>query len=168
MDKGVLHSYETEVSPSNGTDRSLSTTASHGELDIIPSTESIAGQSYGLWSSQIWRDQLRCAFLASYYSSSIVSTNHEFIDTYYRLAPRACAMKASQDALCLIHLGTRFRDEKMLNEGQKVYCTALSLIREEIGKPHVVVDDSILGACYTLAHCEVSCHSMLCGLTALM
>lgn len=64
-------------------------------------------------------------------------------------------MKASLDALCLIHLGISHRDQRLLDEGRRVHCAALRLVREDIEKPDAISNDSILGACYTIAHCQI-------------
>lgn len=106
-------------------------------------------------ATQIYRDQLHQAFIMSYYSDAVVCLHKDFIDRYYWRGPKSQALDASRDALFLIQLGTRFQDDRLLTEGRKIHCMALRLIREEIEKPNAITDDCILGACYTVAHCEV-------------
>ena len=107
-------------------------------------------------SGLTWRDQLRQAFITSYYSDPVICANLQFMNTFHGLAPQSAAMDSSRDALCLIHLGIHSRDKRLLHEGRKIHCAALRFIREEIEKPDAIASDSILGACYTVAHCEVS------------
>ncbi len=104
---------------------------------------------------QLQREQLHYAFVTSYYADPVISSNYLFINTYHSLAPQSLAIDASRDALSLIHLGTRFHDQALLHEGRKAHLKALHLIRTEIVKPQAITNDALLGACYTLAHCEI-------------
>lgn len=106
-------------------------------------------------SSNMLREQLQAAFIVSYYADSVICANNKFIDTFHWLAPRGAAMDTSRNALMLIHLGTHLEDTTLLNEGRIAYGQAIALIRRVIGKPNAALDDCILGACYTLAHCAI-------------
>lgn len=101
------------------------------------------------------RDQLWQAFINSYYSDPVILANGNFLNEYKGLALKGTAFAASRDALCLIHLGARHDDERLLTEGRKIHCVALRLIRESLNKPKDHSSDSILGACYTIAHCQI-------------
>ncbi|KAK4507907.1 hypothetical protein PRZ48_001642 [Zasmidium cellare] len=64
-------------------------------------------------------------------------------------------MNASRDALCLIHLGVRYRDERLLLEGRTRHLAALRHTQAAIAQPNAALDDCVLGASYTLGHCEM-------------
>lgn len=132
-------------------------------IDIeFPTTEttellcSVATQrTPSLQAPQAFRDQFYQAFISSYYAEPIISANHQFIAACHWLTPRSLAMDAARAALSLTHLGTYFHDWNLLKESQKIHCEALQLIRRELQKPEAVADDCILGACYTVAHCQI-------------
>lgn len=117
---------------------------------MVDSTPSLA-----LGRPDLSRDQLWQAFINSYYSDPVILANGNFLNEYKGLALKGMAFAASRDALCLIHLGARHDDERLLNEGRKIHCVALRLIRESLNKPKDHSSDSILGACYTIAHCQI-------------
>jgi hypothetical protein len=104
----------------------------------------------------VWRQQLGYAFLTSYYADSVVGTIHK---DWHQLPGEAArwgpTLTASRDAWCLIHLGTRFCDGRLLAEGRKRHGVGLRLLRERIEQPDSVVCDDLLHACYTLAHCQI-------------
>ncbi|KAK5685013.1 hypothetical protein LTS10_003088 [Elasticomyces elasticus] len=104
--------------------------------------------------SQTCQD-LQGAFVGTYWSSSVLRSLEEYIRVYHWHAPTSNAMDASRDALCLLHLGTRYQDRRLLLEGDTRYSVALQCLRSEIQRPGAVNNDSLLGACYTIAQCEV-------------
>ncbi|KAK3067481.1 hypothetical protein LTR53_015632, partial [Teratosphaeriaceae sp. CCFEE 6253] len=100
-------------------------------------------------------DDLHRTFVGSYWSTATARSLSRYIDTYHWKAPRSPALNASRDALCLLHVGTRYGDQRLLLEARARHCAALKCLRTEIQRPGAVYDDSILGACYTIAQCEV-------------
>jgi len=104
------------------------------------------------------RDQLHQAYIDTYFSPGMLGSYpmyRQIIRASYGRAQRSMAMKASCDALSLVHLGSRHKDERLVKQGQVRYCAALRCIHEALLKPHAARDDSVLGACYTIANCEV-------------
>ena len=104
---------------------------------------------------RVRHQQLNYAFLTSYYPDSIVATVYEGVNNLSPAAITSKTLNVAWNALCLIHLGTQFRDDRVLDEGRKLHCVGLHLLREEIEKREAITSDSLLDACYTLAHCQI-------------
>ena len=109
----------------------------------------------GLKSVDLNWQQLKQVFASSYWSPSVVSHSKQFLRVFQWLAPaQSLAMNAAHDALCLIYLGSRYRDQRLLIEGQVRHGAALKCMQQAIKKPDEESKDTILGAAYTLGHCK--------------
>lgn len=100
-------------------------------------------------------EEVHRAFIGSYWTLNIINSVAQYNRIYHWLAPHSRALNAARDALCLLHLGSRLRDKQLLMEGRMRHVAALRCLGEEIVKPNAVNDDSVLGASYTIAQCEV-------------
>ena len=109
----------------------------------------------GLHSPQLNWKQLKQTFVFSYWSSDVIKSSKKMLQVFQWHSPESPALNASRDALCLIHLGARYKDERLLLEGRTRHCAALKCMQEEVEKPGAATDDCILGAAYALGHCEV-------------
>lgn len=109
----------------------------------------------GLKSPQLEWAQLKQSFVSSYWSMGVMTSSKAFLHVFQWLAPQSDAMNASRDALCLIHLGVRYRDERLLLEGRTRHIAALRHTQAAISRPNAALDDCVLGASYTLGHCEM-------------
>lgn len=109
----------------------------------------------GLKSPQLEWAQLKQSFVSSYWSMGVMTSSKAFLHVFQWLAPQSDAMNASRDALCLIHLGVRYRDERLLLEGRTRHIAALRHTQAAISRPNAAFEDCVLGASYTLGHCEV-------------
>ena len=99
--------------------------------------------------------QLRQAFINSYFSMGIINSNRQHFNIFYWMAPQSPAMDAARDAFCMIHLGSRHRDQQLITAGLLRHVAAIRWLRGDIGKPTALTDDSVLGAAYTLGQTEV-------------
>lgn len=99
--------------------------------------------------------QLQQTFIDSYFSSGVVSSHRQYFNIFYWLSPHSGAMSASRDALCLIHLGSRRRDFRLVHEGQRRHFAAIHCLRQDLARPGAVEDDAVLGANYTLGQTSV-------------
>ena len=109
----------------------------------------------GIRSPKLNWDQLKTTFVTTYWSTGVLSSARAFLHVFQWLSPQSHAMNASRDALCLIHLGARYKDQRLLLEGRTRHLAALQCMQEEVQRPNAANDDCILGAAYTLGHCEV-------------
>lgn len=101
-------------------------------------------------------DDLQKAFIGSYWSSDMTQSCSQYITVYHWMAPRSPVLDKARETLCLLHLGTRHGDMRLLMEARARHCEALQRLRLDIQRPGAVNDDSILGACFIVAQCEVS------------
>ncbi|KAK3723515.1 hypothetical protein LTR37_001767 [Vermiconidia calcicola] len=99
--------------------------------------------------------QLRQAFINSYFSMGIINSNRQHFNMFYWMAPQSPAMDAARDAFCMIHLGSRHRDQQLITAGLLRHVAAIRWLRGDIGKPTALTDDSVLGAAYTLGQTEI-------------
>ncbi|KAK4506096.1 hypothetical protein PRZ48_004061 [Zasmidium cellare] len=145
--KDLVQTVEEGSLDSNGTD------LANGHLEDATGTDITLSQ-YPLSTHHVWREQLGNLFLVSYYPDSILNAMHKDWHNFEPWDAAGATLNAARDALCLMGLGARFRDERLFDEGRKRHCVGLSLLRERIEGPGSVVCDGILDACYTLAHCQ--------------
>ncbi|KAK3713039.1 hypothetical protein LTR37_008724 [Vermiconidia calcicola] len=99
--------------------------------------------------------QLRQAFISSYFSLGVINSNRQRFNIFYWMAPQSPAMNAARDALCMIHLGSRNRDQQLITAGRTRHVAAIRWLREDIGKPTALTDDAVLGAADTLGQTEI-------------
>ena len=99
--------------------------------------------------------QLQQAFINSYFSMGVINSNQQYFNIFYWLSPQSPAMQASRDALCLVHLGSRYRDQRLVIEGRTRHLSAIRYLRRDVDKPESLMDDAVLGAAYTLGQTEV-------------
>lgn len=99
--------------------------------------------------------QLRQAFISSYFSLGVINSNRQRFNIFYWMAPQSPAMNAARDALCMIQLGSRNRDQQLITAGRTRHVAAIRWLREDIGKPTALTDDAVLGAADTLGQTEV-------------
>lgn len=109
----------------------------------------------GLKSPRLEWAQLKQSFVSSYWSMGVMASSKAYLHVFQWLAPHSNALNASRDALCLIHLGARYKDERLLFEGRTRHLAALRCMQEEVNKANAALDDCVLGAAYTLGHCEM-------------
>lgn len=125
------------------------------DLEEITGIDVALAQCSGFTDHHVWRQQLGYVFLTSYYADSIVSAMYKDRHNFEPGCAAGHTLNAARDALCLIHLGTRFRHERLFEEGNKRHGVALRLLRERIEGLDRITCDGLLDACYTLAHCQI-------------
>ena len=101
--------------------------------------------------------QLQQAFLNSYFSPSILASHNAYFRIFYWDTPSSAALSAARDALCLIHIGSRKKDPRLLHEGQRRNIAAITCLRQDLARnlEAAIVDDAVLAANYTLGQAEV-------------
>ena len=97
----------------------------------------------------VWQ-QLRSAYFISYFSTGAVDESRFRSSTQGWSSTGSPVMAASRDALCLVHLGVRYCDERLLDEGRLRHATALKLLREDLSCSKL--DDSVLAAAFNIAN----------------
>lgn len=61
------------------------------------------------------------------------------------------------DAICLLQLGTSFRDAQLIHQYRDLYGKALRSLRRELDRPRASSQDSVRNAVYLLGICEYYC-----------
>jgi hypothetical protein len=101
------------------------------------------------------RTQILQLFIDSYFTMHALHNHSSLVNIFHWMAPQTPAMVSARDALCLIHLAVRNRDERMLMEGRVRHGVALRCLNDALQQKGEV-DDSVIGAAYTVGQCEVS------------
>ena len=64
-------------------------------------------------------------------------------------------MNAAREAFFLVHLGSRYRDQRSITEGLVRHLDVIKHPRKDVEKPEALTDDAVLEAAYTLGATEV-------------
>ncbi|EMD00506.1 hypothetical protein BAUCODRAFT_172256 [Baudoinia panamericana UAMH 10762] len=123
-------------------------------LTAIDKTSSPAS----LQSAQSIRFQLLEEFCHSYFPLRDQDTDHMYTKLLSRdsLQPITVGMQVAVDALCLLQMGTNYRDSYLLHQAVAQYDKALVNLQYDLSRvSDVTSNEGILGTIYVLGFCEM-------------
>nr|POF15168.1 hypothetical protein CFP56_42056 [Quercus suber] len=106
-------------------------------------------------SPATYRTGLMTAFIDSYYPRALEKGLHEAFDVWHWMSPRSPVMTTARDAFVLGGVGRCTGQAALLLESRRKHVQAIQLLRQEIAKPGGLRRDSVLGAAYHVAQCEL-------------
>ncbi|KAK5173446.1 uncharacterized protein LTR77_002127 [Saxophila tyrrhenica] len=111
-----------------------------------------------LYSPDLERASLYSAFIDLYLpqiAGSAQNGHFSFFQTIAEKRSTQPALQQSLDSLCLVQIGSLYKDQALLKQAVRQYGSALSSLARSIAKGQFLYDDDVLAAVTVLATCEL-------------